>query len=440
MKRRAFIKIISFFAAGAIALGGMLVKHHITVKNYHTQISSAYSRFMEDLAVSFNGINTMLEKCMYITSATQLSNIAAQIYHQCETAKNALSQLPAYSPENSNINKFLSQTGNYMLSLAKTTIQKGQIPSQQRTNIEKLREYSDKLTASVDELQIYFTDDKWLNEVEQSFSEIENELTFSAEITNIEQGLTDYPTLIYDGPYSDHILEGESEFVSDKQSVSKTRALEIAATALETDATKLSDDGEESGKIPAYRFKTENCTVVVSKAGGHIVYLRKNPVGGVSLFTDEQAVERAKEYLKRHTALTFEPSYYFTEEGTCTVNFAYKNGATVCYTDLIKIGVCLNTGEIVMVEARGFLMNHKNRTIRTPAYSAEEAREVLSDALQPTKVSQVLIPLNNEEIHCYEFVCNGKNKDKVLVYINTQTLAEEQLLIMIETYGGSLTK
>ena len=440
MGKRYVIKIISFVVAGLVGIIGLICQDIQKEKMHNTYISQLYSRFMEEFAVSINNINTMLEKSMYISSPTQLSTISARLYHQCEAAKNTLSQLPSFSGETGSINKFLSQTGNYMLSLSKDTIQDGKLPEEQRKNIEKLRNYSNKLTNKIDELQINYTDIRWIEEINNEISQLEEGLKFTDELYNIEQELTDYPTLIYDGPYSDHILNTKSEFLDKNATVTKQRAKEIAARAINVSVSDLLDEGEEKGEIEAYRFICDEAVISVSKAGGHIVYFRKTPLMEKALFTQEQAVERAKKYLQEHSSLMFEPTYYFSDEGTCTINFVYKNGATLCYTDLIKVGVCLNTGEIVMVEARGFLMNHKSRTIQTPLYTKEQAAGVLSDDLTITSVVQALIPVDNEEIHCYEFRCIGKKDNEILIYINTQNLEEEQILIVLNSFGGTLVK
>ncbi len=39
---------------------------------------------------------------------------------------------------------------------------------------------------------------------------------------------------------------------------------------------------------------------------------------------------------------------------------------------------------------------------------------------------------------CYEFLCRGQNDEQVLVYINSETGMEEQILILIETDNGTL--
>jgi len=440
MKKRNVIKAASFLLAGLIAIIG-LVYQNISIKNkYDNYVSGLYSRYMEEFAVSINNINTMLKKSMYVSSPTQLSSVSAKLYHQCEAAKNALSQLPSFSGETGSINKFLSQTGNYMISLSKNTIQDGKIPEEQRKNIEKLRNFSNELNKKIDELQINYTDIRWIEEINNEISQLENELTFTNELYNIEQGLTDYPTLIYDGPYSEHVVNDTSEYLDNNAVVTKERAREIAAQTFEIDIAKLFDDGEEKGEIEAYRFNSGDAIISVSKLGGHIVYFRRAPLMEKALFTEEQAVERAKEYLQKHSSLKFEPTYYFSDEGTCTINFVYKDGSTLCYTDLIKIGVCLNTGDVVLVEARGFLMNHKSRTIQTPSYTKEQAADILNKDLKINSTSQVLIPVDNEEIHCYEFACSGKSGDEILIYINTQNLEEEQIFIMLNTFGGTLVK
>ena len=52
-----------------------------------------------------------------------------------------------------------------------------------------------------------------------------------------------------------------------------------------------------------------------------------------------------------------------------------------------------------------------------------------------------LISLNStQEILCYEFACKGQNDEDILVYVNTDTLQEENILLLLKTDGGTLTK
>ena len=136
----------------------------------------------------------------------------------------------------------------------------------------------------------------------------------------------------------------------------------------------------------------------------------------------------------------FKETYYFTTEGICVVNFAFVDGQTLCYTDLIKVGVAMDTGEIVLYEASGYISNHKERTYPTPTYTVEQAKELISEALTPKETAIALIPTDAGEERCYEFLCETEDGQEILVYININTLAEEEILILLKSDGGTLVK
>ena len=169
--------------------------------------------------------------------------------------------------------------------------------------------------------------------------------------------------------------------------------------------------------------------------------MRKSRDIGDETLTYAQAVEKAAEYLNESSKSEFVSTYYFADEGICTVNFAHKEGVTVCYPDLIKVGVSLDNGEIVLLEAAGYLANHYNRTISTPKYTVNEAKEKLSPTLKINDVKRCIIPTEGKyEKHCYEFQCVGIDGEELLIYVNVANLEEEQILLLLKTDGGTLTK
>ncbi|MBR2489742.1 MAG: germination protein YpeB, partial [Clostridia bacterium] len=113
----------------------------------------------------------------------------------------------------------------------------------------------------------------------------------------------------------------------------------------------------------------------------------------------------------------------------------------VCYTDLLKVGVAMDDGQIVLYEASGYLTNHRNRTFKTPDYSEEDALKVLSEKLNVNSISMTLIPTDfATEVRCYEFACTSKDGQEILVFINAETLKEENVLILLKSDGGTLVK
>ena len=86
-------------------------------------------------------------------------------------------------------------------------------------------------------------------------------------------------------------------------------------------------------------------------------------------------------------------------------------------------------------------MNHTERELPAPKNSIQAAQAILSPELTVQSGALTLISLNStQEVLCYEFACKGQNDEDILVYVNTDTLQEENILLLLKTDGGTLTK
>ncbi len=440
LSKRITVKIISFTVAFGLAVLGTVLKVETRLNSYEIQIANNYSMHLDELDGSLYNISVALQKSLYSSSATQLSTLAVELCTESSIAKNALSQLPFSGEELSNVNKLLSQVGDYTLYLSRKVIQGGSIEQQDRENLHSLSKAAQSVSSSVNEMRAeYDKEGIWDNSLSVGIDESVGE--FSIRLEGLEQLLTDYPTLQYDGPFSDHLLEGEIKMLTDKPELTDEEALKRAGEILGIGVDGFKPEEDTQGNMPCYNFTDGEMSFSVTKQGGYIVYMRKTRENGDEALTYEQAVEKATEYLKKNSKSEFVSTYYFADEGVCTVNFAHKEGATVCYPDLIKIGVSLDNGEIVLVEAAGYLANHYNRTISTPKYTVNEAKERLSPALKINDVRRCIIPSEGKlEKHCYEFQCVGIDGEELLLYVNVSNLEEEQILVLLRTDGGTLTK
>ena len=199
--------------------------------------------------------------------------------------------------------------------------------------------------------------------------------------------------------------------------------------------------GETAGKIETYDFLGEGITVSITKKGGYVLYFRKENEVKDIILSNEQARLKANAYLNVMGLSGMQETYYFEADGVCTVNFAFLDGKTLCYTDLIKVGVAMDTGDIVFYEAGGYITNHRERAFPTAKYTEEQARELISPKLTVRNTRLALIPTNAvEETRCYEFTCVSGDKQEILVYINTADLSEEEILILKISDGGVLVK
>lgn len=442
MKRRTTVKILSFCTAAVLAAVGFAVKSHMSLREYRLEIQNGYSRSLDELSASVNNISLILEKAEFATTPKHISTIANKLLIEAENAKSALSQLPSGGETLTVLNRFLSQVGNYAVSVAKSLAGGGSMSDEMSGNMAMLRDTAQKVAATVNDSQITYNNlDYWAEELDRELDSAVDSDTLAGSLGELEESLSDYPKLVYDGPYSDHILEKEPAMLKDAVQVTENEALKIAAEIAEVDIGALKSDGVQNGTIPAYRFSDSSVNVTVSRQGGYAVYMRKNRSVGDSILSYEQALEKAKRYLERLGMTNFCETYYFTDEGVCVINFAYLDGKTICYTDLLKVGIAMDNGEIMLYEASGYLSNHVERAFESPAVTEEQAAKIVSPKLRIRETALALIPTESGgEVRCYEFVCVSEAEQDVLVYINAVTCEEEDILILLKSDGGTLVK
>lgn len=440
MKKRTVIKILSFAFLFVVLFAGLYIKENRENKLLKNELRNDYSRSLSELNSRLNTISLILEKTAYVNDSSQMSSFASELYSEAELAKSALSQLPAGESSLDSVNRFLSQVGNYALSVSKSVITGNSITDIQRQNLSLLSNTAKAVSQALTDIHIELSDYNSFDDV--LGDRLEGSLPQGAladSLTELEENITDYPTLIYDGPFSDHILTKKPLMLENEAVVDSGDALKTAKT-ISGDNT-LKADGNENGRIECYRFKSDNATVTVSKKGGHPVFMRKNRTVGNTSFSYEQALIKAKAFMKENGFTNMTDTYYFSDEGVCVINFAYLDGQTICYTDLMKVGVALDNGEIMLYEASGYLFNHTERAFASPVYSAAQAAEKLSPALTVKETAMALIPSDGgSEIRCWEFLCSGNDERDILVYINVQNLFSEQIFILLKTDGGTLVK
>jgi germination protein YpeB len=153
-----------------------------------------------------------------------------------------------------------------------------------------------------------------------------------------------------------------------------------------------------------------------------------------------RAVELAKKFLEQNGYKNMVSTYSMRYDNVSVINFAYSEKDVVIYTDLIKVKVALDNGEIVGYEAEGYLKAHHRRNLPEPKLTADQAEERISMRLEIGREPRLaLIPLENkDEVLCYEFQ-GTFGGDDFLVYINALTGKEERILKLLRSENGTLT-
>mgnify|MGYP002577314131 FL=1 len=443
VSRRGKIRVRLYASVLILVLFSAFVINAQKASELSRQLNADAERSLSTLEACMSSINTNLTKGLYANTTPMLSSMAISLTRDAASAKNSLSALPLSDTQLDNMLKFLSQVGAFVSTLDRKLSLGEPITSEERNQLKQLIDVSQKLLSELDTITQGVEDGSV--SFKQAGSTLQKSADQSVQIDSAfgdaEQTLTDYPTLIYDGPFSDHILNQTPKTLEGKTDISKEKALEIASDFIGIDKSTLRFDSETNGVIETYNFFVDSINISVCKKGGAVLYLLGSSSAGESVISPEQAVENAKNFLSAKGYKNMKESYYSTQDGICTVNFAYEDEGVICYPDLIKLSVSLETGNIISFDARGYIMNHTDRPPVQSKISADEAKMSVSDYLTVMSSRLAVIPTDYKaEKTAYEFHCKTPDEQEVLVYIDVLTAKEDDILLLLYSDGGILTK
>jgi len=349
--------------------------------------------------------------------------------------------------------KFLSQTGAFAHMLARNNAEKKPLTSEQRDVIGELRQQATILSNSLKNLQnkVYSGNINWHNIASQGDDAAETgETPIRDGFTKVREELDQYPTLIYDGPFSDHIMETAYNNIKGRQ-LSSEEAEKIAVELVKQTSVEPADSLKKvtsravRGKLPcySYQYRKDNnvgYTVDLTRAGGKLVTLMSYRDVGEKNIDLEQARDRALSYLAKAGFENMQSTYAEIIDNIAYIPFVYKKDNIIYYSDLINVQIALDNNEILGVEALGYLSAHKERKLPEPVLTKEQAREKGAVNLdQVDSVRLALIPIEStREVLTYEI--RGTNQGNTyLIYLNAVTGTEEKILQVIESEKGTFT-
>jgi germination protein YpeB len=379
----------------------------------------------ESMAVNLNKLT--------VASGGARETILSDIIKQAQGAESNLALLPLGSTQTSSTIKYVNQIGDFSESLMRQLAQGGDITDDQYSTITQLSESAAQLTIGLGDL---------LDRYEAGEVTFSGQASTEQDLTPITNPATDYPVLLYDGPFSDGAkganfmaLEGMSEVTGDDA----TRLLKeyVGADAV----TYIHLDGESVQDIPCYDFSLTangyNMSASVTKQGGRVLYLLcSDDVKGQNLSVSD-CMQKAQAFLLSRGYGTMDMNYYAQYDGILTINYAATQNNVVLYPDLVKLQISMENGAIIGVEAGNYLRNHVERTLALPAISETDATKYISPRLSVESVTLCVIPVGLSERMCYE-VSATSGADTYLIYVDAMTGEEVEIMQVVADGTGTL--
>lgn len=418
--------------------------------DYHTYLDIQFQRQFYDLIGHVENAQVDLAKAMVSGSNKDIIKHLNNTIFQAYMAQDKLTQLPFEHGAIRKTERFLNQLGDYTTAMVNKSLEGIVLDEKERSTLSELHSYANELSQQLIELQqeivqggVNFGDLR--REGNRDLSALNDKME-KFNLISFEERVQDYPELIYDGPFSEHLKEVKPRLKG--KAISEDEALEIIRNSFKEEKVRdVEVVGEiENTPVSAYYIRGtrngndgQDVSFAISKTGGKIVwYLNPREIGESKLDLKE-AMDRAKAFLIQKGYENMTATYTTTYEGQSVINFAYQEKDVIIYPDLIKVKVALDNGEIIGFESEGFLVNHHERKIEEPKITEEEAREKLSSSFEVESVRLAIIPTaGKKEILCYEFK-GSYGKDNYLIYIDANDGQQRQVLLMIDQEDGTLT-
>ncbi len=422
-------------------------------QEYDIFLQNQYQRAFRDLVFGIEGIRVNLDKADATGSTVQSNTYMSSIWRQSYSASENLGQLPIAHASLSNTAKYLTQVGDYCYVLSRQNAANKEIDDKQVEQLKKLGSYATNILDDLHKLEIdlengklRFGDTK--GKVQQLMSKA-SEGAADVSFGKIEKRFVDYPSMIYDGPFSDLKIEGKPK-IDLGPDINIDKAKELATKFVgKENVGKIVEYSAGKGLIKTFGLeiipkdndRSKSINIDVTKKGGKVLWMLNPRTVATEKLTQEQAIEKGKKFLADNGYPNLVDTYYMKDYNAIMITYiGVEENGTLVYPDMMKVKIALDNGEVVGFDANQYLMAHKKREIAKPKITEEQAKAKVNKRLKIERIKLAIIPLpGDKEQLCYEFKAKNDSSD-FFVYINAENGNEENVLKIIYQDNGTLTQ
>ena len=437
MTKRSAIRAVTFALAAAAVAAVFAAIGWIRVSKHKAELDSGYRRAYAQLSSDLSQMDSALQKLAVCGGSESQSILAADVWMHASAAEQSLEDLPIEGSDFRGLETYINRVGDYAYSLLRRASAGEPLENGDRENIAALSAIAANVTSALQ--------DPASADLDPAFFRAAAGMTagLSDAVMSMEADFPESPVLLYDGPFSDHILSATPACVeANPEPLTADAARSRAAKLFSVPAERVTLLGSSGGTLPAWCFSVKTSrgevSLQISKHGGGVLLLLCDREEGDATLSHAEGIAAAE---RAAAALGFsglEPTYRYEEGGVLYVNFAAVKGDIRLYPDLVQIGISLADGGLCYAEARGYLSNHKARAL-VPTVSEDDARTSLLRGFEILSSRLCVIPTSGKlERLCYEFHTKQGDRE-FLIYIDASTGRETQVLQLLRSDGGELT-
>ena len=397
-------------------------------RELRTQQTMQRQRELADVIAAMADIEVNLQKLLIASGAAQSVELLGETALLAQHVETGLSRLPLQADTAASTMKFAGQMGQYVMTLVSQVSGGSMISSDDERQLTDLLGACRALNDQLSELSGTI------------YAEPDAPQAVASGDESIVIGGSDipYPSLIYDGPFSDGRTQGEAKGLTGER-YTRTMAREAAARYAGTDIENVRDAADSGGRFEAFGFTAStddgDLSVQVTGQGGHLLWMIPEAAQFARRVSQEDCLKNALDWLQDVGFGEMETCFVQEYGGMVVANFAGVQDGVLLYPDQVKVQISMDSGKVVGAECTQYLTNHEQRQLAQPAVDVEQAKEMLSDKLQVRSQRLCVIPEETGERLCWGFEGEFAG-DTYWVFIDAMTGQSAQILRVISTEDG----
>ena len=431
--------VSSILALATVAFGVGFFMQKAETANLRQDLEYVYERSFYELVDNVNNIEIDLSKLAVTGTVSAKQKILDKIISETELAQSNIASLPVESAEIRNSLGFINHTNGYCTSLLRKIAKGENLSNDDLENIDSLYDSAKEIKGEMNRFATLLAANyKIIDNIQKTNDEMTE---FTKNFSGMEEPSVDYPELIYDGPFSESVMNKEVRGL-DKKEVTQDEAQRFLSEKLE-DVSGLNYTGDTDGRFSTYNFTVtynngSKAYAQVTKQGGFLLTYAKAYDPKRIVKTQDECVAKALDFANKLGLSDMQAVWTAESQQELYINLVYTKNNVVVYPDLVMAKVAMDTGEVLGWEAMSYAYNHVERNPESPKLSLSDAEKRIPDELEKVKSRVAIIPGEFAgEILAYEFECR-RNGNTFYVFINAHTGEQENIMRVVETDDGTL--
>ena len=438
---KALIVVTIILSIAVVALGILYGISMSSLNSYQATLENVYQKNFYELVDEVNNAETKLNKVLASNSASYKSKLLKEISKNAREAQTRLNMLPYSINGLSDTISFVNQVSGHTETLAKTLENGQNLSKNDEETLEKVYESIVNIKKFLNSMSKQMWEGYNITDSSLKLDGDYNNLTSDMSAMNGED--IEYPTMIYDGPFSDSQVNKEVKGLNFGEVSMETAKSNLGKVLTGVNMDNFDFQGESKGHFTTYDFSYEDengayTFAQVTKKGGKLLTLSSQNIYKTKKLELENAEKIALDFAKKADISNMKVVWSDVIGDDAFINLAPVIDGVIIYPDLVKVKVDLTKGNVLGFEASSYYMNHVDRKIMPTRITQSVAKAKLYSGLKVKDTRLALIPLEyDKEVLCYEFICT-MNGNTYYVYINAVNGAEENILKVIQTDNGNL--